>query len=119
MSNVEIIIGEGIQTGLYTQAEMEAFAEQNGYLQINTFQGWKKLGYTVKKGEKAIIKTRLWRMTKYKNIAENQMDGTETVIDLTKPGAHEQEQKKNEQKVNHYYLTEAALFDISQVEKVA
>lgn len=119
MSNVEIIIGEGILAGLYTQAEMEAFAEQNGYLQINTFQGWKKLGYTVKKGEKAIIKTRLWRMTNYKNIVEKHVGETETVIDLTKPGAHEQEQKKREWKLNHYYLTEAALFDISQVEKVA
>ncbi len=115
MNNTNIIIQEGVRAELYTQAEMEAFAIKNGYLQINTFQGWKRLGYTVKKGEKAIIKTKLWRMTNYKNGIESKMG---VVIDPTKPSTQDKEQQE-EWKFNHYYLTDAALFDISQVEKVA
>lgn len=119
MTNTNIIIQEGVRAELYTQSEMEAFAIKNGYLQINTFQGWKRLGYTVKKGEKAIIKTKLWRMTNYKNGAESKISKTGVVIDLTKPSTQDKEQQEDEWKFNHYYLAEAALFDISQVEKVA
>ena len=119
MTNTNIIIQEGVRAELYTQSEMEAFVIKNGYLQINTFQGWKRLGYTVKKGEKAIIKTKLWRMTNYKNGVESKISKTGVVIDLTKPNTQGKEQQEDEWKFNHYYLAEAALFDISQVEKVA
>lgn len=57
MSNMEIIS---------TVAMVNGFNYDGNNLK--TFQEWKKAGYTVKKGEKALIKTNLW---KYKEIEKN------------------------------------------------
>ena len=50
MSNVEIITSEAMLKGY----------EYNG-LNLNTFQEWKKRGYSVIKGQKAFISTNLWK----------------------------------------------------------
>lgn len=63
---------------------------------IHTFALWKQLGYSVKKGEKAIAKFAIWKHTS--KTVENE-DG-------------EEEEKTN------MFLKTAAFFKLSQVEKI-
>lgn len=68
---------------------------------LYTFHEWKKRGYSVKKGQKAIIKVPLWTVCKAKEVLKNE-DGTPA----------------GEQQTNKMYMKTAALFHISQVEKL-
>lgn len=61
--------------------------------ELNTYQEWKNKGYQVQKGQKAIVKTQLWKQ-------------------VTKKNKEGQETKK-------FYLVNASLFSEDQVEKVA
>lgn len=64
---------------------------------IHTFQGWKQLGYSVKKGEHAIARFPIWKHTEKRTAAE---DG-------------------GEDKVNSkMFMKTAAFFKMSQVEKI-
>ena len=63
MTNNEIIYSEAIAAGIYTQEQADAILASGHALPIHTFPEWKRLGYSVKKGEKAAIKTRLWKYT--------------------------------------------------------
>lgn len=63
---------------------------------IHTFQNWKELGYSVKKGEKAIAKFPIW-----KNIVK-------TVVD----------ENNEEKERSRMYMKTAAFFKFSQVEKI-
>ena len=38
--------------------------------EVHTFSKWKSLGYQVKKGEKALFQTRLWKTRKGKNVQQ-------------------------------------------------
>ena len=73
MTNAQIILNESIRlmeegvlkgSGQFGEIETE-----NGKVQvelpeaIHTFQGWKDLGYSVKKGEKSSIKFPIWKHT--------------------------------------------------------
>lgn len=73
MTNAQIILNEslslmeqGILKGSGHFAEIET---DNGTMtielpeEIHTFQGWKNLGYSVKKGEKSSIKFPIWKHT--------------------------------------------------------
>jgi hypothetical protein len=113
MTNTQLIINEAINTEIYTEESMKEFIEKNSMLPLNTFLGWKSLGYTVKKGEKAMIKTKLWKFTNYKK-----RKLTEEFNDMSKIMEISKDIEVPE-KPNHYYLTNATLFDISQVEKIA
>ena len=79
MTNAEIIMQEKIKAGLNLDCE------------LHTYAVWNSLGYSIKKGSKAIIKCKLWKHTTVKN----------------KSG-------KEEEKM---FLTNASLFDYSQVIK--
>lgn len=106
MTNEQIIMGQRIEllkagiigsTGRIltvvsvdgTKSEMEEPEE------IHTYQGWRSYGYQVRKGEKAVAKFPVWKHRKDK--MEN--DG------------------KTEE-VEKMFLTNAAFFKISQVERM-
>lgn len=84
MTNVEIITAEAALIGYPYNGE-----------NLFTFQEWKERGYSVKKGEHAFIKTKLW---KFKKVKDEQEDGEE-----------------NEKR---FVLATAALFTPEQVEKI-
>ncbi|WP_317335991.1 hypothetical protein [Dysosmobacter welbionis] len=68
---------------------------------IHTFPEWKRMGYSVKKGEKAAIKTRLWKYTTQPTKAAREaaeLAGKEPDADP------------------HYYLAPAYLFTAAQVQ---
>lgn len=59
MTNAEIIYRESIE--LVKQGILKAIAGQPE--PIHTFAKWKSMGYSVKKGEKAIAKITIWKYT--------------------------------------------------------
>lgn len=59
MTNAEIIYRESIE--LVNQGVLKAIAGQPE--PIHTFAKWKSMGYSVKKGEKAIAKITIWKYT--------------------------------------------------------
>lgn len=66
-----------------------------GALPYKTYQEWKYSGYQVKKGSKAIIKTKLWKKVK------------------------EKKEKEDEEQTSKFILVSASLFGVDQVEKIA
>lgn len=100
MTNIEIIINEAVENGLYTMEQIENILASGHMIPLHTFQAWKSAGYIVKKGEHARITTRLWRFTnksRKNNEVDENTDGT-----------------NNE----HYYLAKAFLFTSDQVERI-
>ena len=101
MTNLTIIANEAIHAGHYTKEQIETLLEQTGTIPLHTFAEWKRLGYSVKKGAKAVITTYLWKFAK-KTMTVPQPDNEEAEIDAS-----------------HYYKTKAYLFTLDQVEKHA
>lgn len=99
MNNLTIIANEAIHAGLYTEEQVKALLTQTGNLPLHTFAEWKRLGYSVKKGAKAVITTYLWKFAK-KTETVPQPDKEDVEIDTS-----------------HYYKTKAYLFNLDQVEK--
>lgn len=112
MTNLQIIIDEAITNNLYTQEEIETKIKELGFCPVQTFQGWKALGYFVKKGQKAKINTKLWKFTNYKKraLTETEKEKLSMIMEVS-------DDATTTDKKNHYYMTNAALFDLSQVEK--
>lgn len=88
MTNKEIIMGNMVLLGL---DPLTVF--------VDTFAGWNRRGFKVKKGEKAVFKTKIWKPSKKK--IKEEKDG-------------EQEEKE----VENMILVNAAFFRAEQVEKV-
>ena len=61
---------------------------------LYTFIEWKKIGYSVKKGEKAKVQTKLWKKVNYVKVDEDE----------------------KEHKASKFVLVNASLFTRSQVE---
>ena len=78
MTNAEIITGNCILTGISEP--------------VDTYPGWKAKGYQVKKGSKAVFKTKIWKPCKTKN-------------------------EKTGEKEKRLLLVNASFFTKSQVEK--
>jgi len=72
--------------------------------QIHTFADWKNSGYMVKKGSKAIAKFTIWKYTDKPSKAQ---------IEARKAAGADEEAPSP-----HYYMTNAAFFSSSQVEKI-
>lgn len=70
--------------------------------QIHTFNGWKALGYSVKKGEKSAIKFPIWKYTE-KAKAEEEKTGNPL----------------EDAPVTNMFLKMSAFFTFAQVEKIA
>ena len=101
MTNNEIIYSESIAAGIYTQDQADAILSSGHALPIHTFPEWKRMGYSVKKGEKAAIKTRLWKYTTQPTKAVREAAG----LAGKEPDADP-----------HYYLAPAYLFTAAQVQ---
>lgn len=101
MTNNEIIYSEAIAAGIYTKEQADAILATGHMLPIHTFPEWKRMGYSVKKGEKAAITTQLWKFT-------------------TKPTkaaqAAAEAAGKEAAEDPHYYLAKAYLFTAEQVK---
>lgn len=96
MTNFQIISNEAINNNIYTKEEIESQIINYGQLLIKTFAEWQKVGYAVKRGEKAKIKCLIWR---HKNMNKEEEDKEPTESD-------------------GYYKTTAYLFTFEQVQKV-
>jgi hypothetical protein len=103
MTNATIILNESLY--LVEEGVLETTGEKFTTLDgreielpeaIHTFQKWKQLGFSVKKGEKAIAKFPIW---KYKS-KKIEVDG-------------------EEEETSNMFLQTAAFFKFSQVEKMA
>lgn len=94
MTNLEIIASEVITRELLTKEQVNEMLEKFGMLPYMTYQEWKYKGYQVKRGSKAVIKTKLWKKVKNKKKDED----------------NEEESK--------FIMVSASLFDSSQVEKI-
>ena len=101
MKNSEIILHAALETGIYTEEQATACIEKTGDLPIHTFMEWKKLGFSVKKGEKARLHLYLWMFTNKPNKAERD----------------EAEEAGEELADNpHYYKKLSHLFTLDQVQ---
>ena len=96
MTNFQIISNEAINNNIYTKEEIESQIINYGQLLIKTFAEWQKVGYAVKRGEKAKIKCLIWR---HKNM-------------------NKEEEDKEPNESDGYYKTTAYLFTFEQVQKV-
>lgn len=92
-TNKEIILGEVLMRNIQEE--------------VHTFQKWKSLGYQVKKGEKALFQTNLWKMSKKKQKENNEND--------TENNDNENKKKNN----NYFFMAKSSLFGRSQVEPIA
>lgn len=95
MTNLEIVANEVVTRNLLTEEQVEEMIVKFGALPYKTYQEWKYSGYQVKKGSKAIIKTKLWKKVKEKKEKEEDKDPTK------------------------FILVNASLFGAEQVEKIA
>lgn len=68
--------------------------------EMHTFQGWKQLGYKVRKGEHAKVTTKLWKAKNSKTKYTSIKTGEEKEMDIT-----------------DFYLCKSFLFSQSQVER--
>ena len=98
MTNMEIIANSAVETGLYTKEQVEEIIGNGFCLPLHTFAEWKRMGYAVKKGEKAKMTCRIWKYSD-KEV--------------------EQKEENQEEANSHYYLTKAFFFTNEQVEKIA
>lgn len=102
MTNSQIIYSEAISAGIYTQEQADAILASGHALPIHTFAEWKRMGYSVKKGEHAAITCQLWKFT-------------------TKPTkaaqAAAEAAGKEADEDPHYYLAKAHLFTGAQVQR--
>ena len=98
MTNLEIVEKEVVERGFLTEEECGIIIGKYGELPYKTYQEWKYSGYQVKRGSKAVIKTKLWKK-------------------VSKTKDEESEDKENK-KVRNFVMVTASLFDLSQVEKI-
>lgn len=99
MTNQEILFTEIVANNIMTKEELENYINTYATLPVFlTFAEWKKRGYMVQKGEKAIIKTKLWMKSK-KKIDKSKGDDPENI---------------NE----HFVLVTACLFSENQVKRM-
>lgn len=112
MTNTDIIIGEAIKAGLYTKEQVEAFLKNGLSLPLNTFARWNKLGYKIKKGEKAKLTCLIWNRKKRKST----MNEIQNILEDNDSDISEINDEKDEA---DFYKTKAYFFDNTQVEKIA
>ena len=99
MTNFQIIANAAVFEGLYTEDEALAILEEQGELPLHTFAEWKKRGYIVRKGQRAVLTCQIWRF-KGKG----------------KPVEPSEDDEKNRR---DFYMTKAFFFGPEQVEQIA
>lgn len=98
VTNAEIILTGMLEVGLDPETDV-----------VNTFAGWKRLGYSVKRGETAVFKTRIWKPSKFKK------DDKDTSTDVTQ---NTDDGKTDDNSYKKLILVPAAFFTQNQVEKI-
>lgn len=112
MNNSQIILAESIKlmkegkisgTGkFFTAVNSDGSKEQIEIPEaLNTYAAWKKLGYQVKKGSKAVASFTIWKYT------EKQLE-----VDP------EMEKAGDDGKISNMFMKKASFFTISQVEPI-
>lgn len=99
MTNFELITGAAIAEGIFTEKEIVDTIKQTGDLPLHTFTEWKRLGYSVKKGEHAKLTCFIWRHKEKKGTLPMK-DGDDVEVDES-----------------HFYKTKAHFFTADQVER--
>ena len=102
MTNATIILNESVKLmdeGILKPSGEKVVTEDGKEIDlpeaIHTFQAWKHLGYSVKKGEKAIAKFPIWKHTSKKVETDN-----------------------GEEETSNMFMKTAAFFKFSQVEEM-
>lgn len=102
MTNCEIIEKEEI--ALIATGELKVGEH------LHTFQGWKQLGFSVKRGSHALVTTKLWKKCKeVKTTNKHENLGI---------GCDDETNEKNEKTYKDFILVKSFLFSSSQVEKL-
>ena len=101
MTNLEIIITEGLIQGILTPEQVNATLQDGLDLPLHTFAEWKRLGFAVKKGEKAKMSTMIWKWT-------NKSKKADETTDTDAP----------ECATGHFYMSKAHFFTSEQVERI-
>lgn len=112
MTNNEIIYRESIAAGIFTQEKADQILATGARLPLHTFQEWKRMGFSVKKGEHAALVCTLWKFTN-KPGKENGT-GRQAAAELGEIAAELVEEKADP----HYYTAKAALFTAAQVKPI-
>lgn len=113
MTNAKIIFNESVRlmeqgvlkgTGEFVTVENEDGTKTELEMPeaIHTFNGWKALGYSVKKGEKSAIKFPIWKYT-----------------EKEKPEAEKTGNPLEDAPVTNMFMKMSAFFRFDQVEKIA
>lgn len=100
MTNFQIITDAAIQAGIFTEEQAAAILSTGHNLPLRTFAEWKRLGFTVKKGEKARLKVEIWKKSNKTQTAETK-DGNEIEIDTSR-----------------FYKKLSHFFTLEQVERI-
>lgn len=72
MTNADIIISDAILGEVMTEEEIAEYLDETGVLPLNTYQRWKALGYQVKKGEKSVLTSYLWKFGKGEDVVDEE-----------------------------------------------
>lgn len=108
MTNAMIILNESVKlmengiikgTGQFVEIENDDGSKKRLELpeEIHTFAAWKSMGYSVKKGEKAVARFAIWKYASKTEVDEN----------------------NEETEKSKMFMKVAAFFKGSQVEKIA
>lgn len=99
MNNIQIIASEVIDREIMPEDAVNELLSSGCALPFFTYQEWQNRGYQVRKGEKALFKTKLWRVRKSKEEKEEEERGE---IHLVKD----------------YIMVTAAIFGREQVDRI-
>ena len=75
MNNFEIIVNDVINANLMTLEEVQSRISNGEDIPFHTFNAWRKMGYQVQKGEKAVLVSRIWDAKYYKKLKEFRENG--------------------------------------------
>lgn len=116
-NNRNLIMCAGIDAGVFTAADLEAFLFNGQMPEYHTFNEWKRNGYIVKKGSKAAFSCRIWD---YKTSKKGEYTAEEAAaMNAMIINADGSEVKEGDPKTHsQYYKFNAYFFGPDQVEKV-
>ena len=101
MTNFEIILNDAINGGFIALETVEEKLANGEDIGFHTFNTWKKMGYAVKRGSKALFVSRIWDSKYYKKLKEFRENGGK------------------EEEAPRMWKTNAYLFSSEQVEKLS
>jgi len=115
--NVTIILEAGFASGVYGYEELKNYLTFGTIPNYHTFAAWKKLGYAVKKGQKAAFKADIWKYTEKKGtMSQEDADRLNAIMIDPVNGPH----KAGDETTQSRYIKKLSFFfGPDQVEKIA